>query len=284
MSVAPMLQRLSWAVVAALPFVPASGALCAQQPDGAVKTLPPVTVTASPTRGAVEKSYRKMLAGMDLFERMHGMAPAASLRFKLLPRQPGTDMDHIVLEILGDTVAIPVRVEADRTFTLPRDGAALAENAAVTPNRRRQSMTWRVDIRTPGLPPDTRRLGDLRLECLVGNEAGLVSNPSPLFGQLARALTSFVDYCSMDDTQYLFFADRPLFNVVMVNGARRESVPVDRLYAGASADPNLKADLPYCDCEVLVDRTYFLPLGDKSWPDDTLIEFEYMDDDVRAPA
>ena len=279
-----MLQRLSWFAVAALPFVPASNALCAQQPDGAVKTLPPVTVTASPTRGAVEKSYRKMLDGMDLFERRRGMAPAASLRFKLLPRQPGTDIDHIVLEILGDTVAIPVRVEADRTFTLARDGKALAENAAVTPNRRKQSMTWRVDIRTPGLPPDTRRLGDLRLECLVGNEAGLISNASPLFGQLARALTSFVDYCNLDDTEYLFFADRPLFNVVMVNGTRRESVPVDRLYAGASADLHLKADLPYCDCEVLVDRTYFLPLGDTSWPDDTLIEFEYMDDDVRAPA
>jgi hypothetical protein len=36
--------------------------------------------------------------------------------------------------------------------------------------------------------------------------------------------------------------------------------------------------LPYCDCEVLVDRTYYLPLGDTSWPDDTLVEFEYMDD------
>jgi hypothetical protein len=141
-----------------------------------------------------------------------------------------------------------------------------------------------VDIRTPGLPPNTRRLGDLRLECLVGNEAGLISNASPVFGQLARALTSFVDYCNLDDTEYLFFADRPLFSVVMVDGARKETIPVDRLYAGASATPNLKAELPYCDCEVLVDRTYFLPLGDKSWPDDTLIEFEYMDDNVPAPA
>ncbi|MBF8279701.1 MAG: hypothetical protein HW385_1133, partial [candidate division NC10 bacterium] len=32
-------------------------------------------------------------------------------------------------------------------------------------------------------------------------------------------------------------------------------------------------------------RTYFLPLGDRSWPDDTLIEFEYMDDkDARLAA
>ena len=126
------------------------GAAQAQPPDGAVKKLPPVTVTATTTRGAVQKSYRKMIAGMDLFERMHSLAPAASLRYKLLPRQPGTDMDRIELEVLGDTVAIPVRVAADHTFTLERDGKAAAENAAVTPNRHAQSMTWRVEIRTPG--------------------------------------------------------------------------------------------------------------------------------------
>ena len=277
MSAAPTLKRLSWVTAAAIAW--ACGAAHAQPQDGAVKKLPPVTVTATTTRGAVEKSYRKMIAGMDLFERMHSLAPAASLRYKLLPRQPGTDMDRIELEVLGDTVAIPVRVAADHTFTLERDSKAAAENAAVTPNRRAQSMTWRVDIRTPGLPPNTRRLGDMRLECLVGNEAGLISNPKPIIGHLARAFSSFVDYCNQEEPEYLFFADRPLFSVVMVNGLRRATLPVDRLYAGASAVADIKPDLPYCDCEVLLDRTYYLPLGDKTWPDDTLIEFEYMDDD-----
>ena len=219
MSAAPTLKRLPWVAVAASAWL--CGTAQAQPPDGAVKKLPPVTVTATTTRGAVEKSYRKMIAGMDLFERMHSLAPAASLRYKLLPRQPGTDMDRIDLEVLGDTVAIPVRVAADHTFTLERDSKAAAENAAVTPNRRAQSMTWRVEIRTPGLPPDARRLGDMRLECLVGNEAGLISNPRPLIGHLARAFTAFVDYCKQEKPEYLFFADRPLFSVVMVNGSRR---------------------------------------------------------------
>jgi len=284
MSTAPTLKTLPWVAVAAMQVAWVCGAAYAQQPDGAVKKLPPVTVTATATRGAVEKSYRKMVAGMDLFERMRSLAPAASLRYKLLPRQRETDMDRIELEILGDTVAIPVRVAADHTFTLERDSKAAAENAAVTPNRRAQSMTWRVEIRTPGLPPNTRRLGDLRLECLVGNEAGLISNPRPLIGHLARAFSSFVDYCSQEEPEYLFFADRPLFSVVMVNGSRRATLPVDRLYAGASAVSDIGADLPYCDCEVLLDRTYYLPLGDKSWPDDTLIEFEYMEDGNVAAA
>ena len=70
------------------------------------------------TRDPVDKSYRKMLKGMDLFEKKHGMAPDASLRYKLLPRQRDTNMDGIVLDIVGDTVTIPVPVASDRTFTL----------------------------------------------------------------------------------------------------------------------------------------------------------------------
>lgn len=77
---------------------------------------------------------------------------------------------------------------------------------------------------------------------------------------------------------YLNFAERPIFSVTLVAGARREVLPIDRLYAMASDDPGLKEDLPYCDCEMLVDRTYFLPLGDHSWPDDTRVELEFMDD------
>ena len=239
-------------------------------------TLPPVTATA--TRDPVEKSYRKMIRGMELFEKMRGLAPQSSLRFKLLPRRRDTNMDGIVLEILGDTVAIPVPVAHDHTFALERHQKALDEDASVTPNRRSRSMTWRTEIRTPGLPPDTRRLGDLRLECLVGLESDLISNMRPLFGWIVRFIVGTFDYCNRREPQYLFFAERAVFSVTLVSGPRREVLPVDRLYGGASADPAFKDDLPYCDCEVLLDRTYFLPLGDRSWPDDTLVVFEYMED------
>jgi hypothetical protein len=177
-----------------------------------------------------------------------------------------------------------VPLAADQTFTLARDQQALNEDAVVTPNRKAQSMTWRTEIRSPGLAPGTRRLGDLRLECEVGIEADLVSNNRTFIGRLAHLLTDTAAYCSRKDAHYLFFAERPLFSVALVAGTRREILAADKLYAGASTDPGLKDDLPYCDCEILVDRTYFLPLGDRSWPDDTLIEFEYMDDDNDTQA
>ena len=245
--------------------------------DKPVPALPTVTIVAKANRDPVEKSYRKMVRGMDLFDAERSLSPNGALRFKLLPRRLETDMKNIDMEVIGSTIAFPVALSLDNTFTLERNAKAFDENAQVIPNRKSQTMTWRSDIRTPGLPPNTQRLGDLRLECRVGMEAGLISNSSNLIGRITQALLDTPAYCDRKAPLYLFFADRPLFSVALVHGSRREVLSIDKLYASASDDPNLKSDLPYCDCEVLVDRTYVLPLGDKSWPDDTLVEFEYMD-------
>jgi hypothetical protein len=273
------MQSSRLAVPAAqLAIVLACGHVWAAEPPektAAPPVLPRVEVTA--VRDPVEKSYRKIVSGMDLFEQRHSLAPNAALRFKLLPRRRETNMQNIELAVVGEKVTIPVPVAADNTFALERSQQALAEDAVVTPDRKSRSMTWRADIRTPGLPPNTRRLGDLRLECLVGEEAGLISDFLPIIGALARLLSGS-DYCNQRDARYMFFAERPLFSITLVAGNRREVMPVDKLYAGISRNPMTASELSQCDCEVLVDRTYYAPLADRSWPDDTLLVFEYMDD------
>jgi hypothetical protein len=238
---------------------------------------PAITVTA--VRNPVDKSYRKMIRGMELFEELRALAPAAALRYKLLPRKPNTNMDEIELAVDANSFTIPVAVAPDRSFTLERNQKALDEDASVTSNRKALSMTWRAEVRTPGLPPDTRRLGDLRLECHVGMEADLVSNDRKyfLFRPPANSVLRQRGYCERGKSRYLYFAERPVYRVTLVSGARREVLPVEDLYAGLSRGEISKDELPYCDCEALLDRAYFLPLGDRSWPDDTLVEFEYMD-------
>jgi hypothetical protein len=136
-------------------------------------------------------------------------------------------------------------------------------------------MTWRTEIRSPGVPAGTRRLGDLRLECEVGMEADLVSNVRSL---LPNPLLRWLGFCSSRTSGYLFFTERPLFAVTLVDGTRRETQPVDDLYGGSTRQALTAEELARCDCEVLLDRSYFLPLGDRSWPDDTLVEFEYMEE------
>lgn len=256
----------------------------AQEAPPAATVVPPAqTVTVTSTRDPVDKSYRKMVRGMERFERQHDLAPKATLRFRLLPRTPKVDMNGITLRLVGDGITVPVPVAPDNTFTLPRNQQALREDAAVIANRKTTSMTWRAQVITPGLPPGsphgTRRLGDLRLECLVGVEAGLVSNSSPLFGWISDALTSPDQVCNSPDGNFLFFTERPVFSVTLRAGARTEILPFRFLYAGGEQTRDM---LEYCDCQVLLDRTYYAPIWDKTWPDDTLVSFEYMDDGAEA--
>ena len=84
--------------------------------DNSAPLLPSVTVTAKANPDPVEKSYRKMIRGMDLFEKQHAVSPNAALRFKLLPRRRETDMGNIELEILGSTVDFYVPVAPDSTL------------------------------------------------------------------------------------------------------------------------------------------------------------------------
>jgi hypothetical protein len=244
-------------------------------PPAAAVVPPAQTVTVTSTRDPVDKSYRKMVRGMERFEREHALAPQATLRFRLLPRTPQVDMHGITLRVVGDSVTVPVPVGPDNTFVLPRNQQALREDSAVLANRKTTSMTWRAQVVTPGLPPDTRRLGDLRLECLVGVEAGLVSNSSPLFGWIASALSSPEQVCNSADGNFLFFTERPVFSVTLRAGERSEILPFRFLYAGGEQARDM---LAYCDCQVLLDRTYYAPIWDKRWPDDTLVSFDYMDE------
>ena len=254
--------------------------LAAQDGRAGQAAAPIATVHVPYVRDPVDKSYRKMIKGMDRFARDRAYAPAATLRFRLLPRLPNANMEGITLRVAGDSITLPIRLAPDNSFTLERNEQALREDAAVVANRKSTSMTWRAWVQTPGLPEGTRRLGDLRLECRVGMDSGLISNTSPMFAWLTNALTDTEQVCSSEDGNYLFFAERPVFSVILRHGERSEALPFKLLYAGGNETPE---SLPYCDCQVLLDRSYYVPLWDKSWPDDTLVEFDYMEDPAGAP-
>ena len=241
-------------------------------------------LTVSGLRKPVDKSYRKMVKGMTLFEELRAMAPGASLRYRLWPRKPGTDMGGVTLAVVGDSFELPIPVAADRTFTLGRYAKALDEDASVRPNRKAGSMTWRVDIRTPGVPADQRRLGDLRLECRVGMEAELVSHYPSILDRVMERVLGAGSFCDQREPPYLFFADRPLFSVTLYAGARRRTLSAGELYAGLAHGRAPGEELSYCDCEALLAQAYYVPLGDRSWPDDTRVELEYMDGPSRVPA
>jgi hypothetical protein len=244
-------------------------------PAPAPATAPIPSVAVPNTRDPVDKSYRKMVRGMERYARGIALAPQSTLRFQLLPRLPTVKLDGVSLKVVGDRIALPVAMAPDHSFALERNQQALDEDAALVANRKTSSMTWRALVRSAGVPEGMRRLGDLRLECLVGMEAGLVSNNSAMFAWLSDMLADADKVCGSQEGNYLQFAPRPVFGVTLHAGARVETLPFRALYAGGTQTP---ATLPYCDCQVLLDRSYYAPVWDRSWPDDTLIGFEYMDE------
>jgi len=255
----------------------APGRAAAQTPAPAAPATtvapPAARVTVATTRDPVDKSYRKMIAGMDRFERLRALAPQATLRFQLLPRLPTTDLDGITLRVAGDSVSLPVTVAPDHTFTVPRDDRALAQDAALIASRKTSTLTWRAQVRSPGVPAGMRRLGDLRLECQVGVAAGLLSNNAQVFAWLGELFTDPDRVCGAPDGNYLFFAEQPVFGITLQHGARSAPLPFAMLYAGGTQTP---ATLPFCDCQVLLDRSFYAPIWDASWPDDTLLAFDDM--------
>ena len=272
----PVLARLSFTcarLFAAGAMLASCGVALAQTPVPA--PAPAIQTVRVPfVRDPVDTSYRKMIKGMERFVRERALAPAATLRFRLLPRLPNSRLDGVTLRVLGDNVSLPLQIDPDYSFVLPRNEQAVREDAAVIASRRSDSMTWRAWVQTPGLAAGTRRLGDLRLECKVGMDAGLISNSSPMFGWLSNALANTDQVCSNADGNYLFFAERPVFAVTLRHGARSEVLPFKMMYAGGD---QTRETLPFCDCQVLLERSYYAPLWDKSWPDDTVLEFDYMD-------
>ncbi|HEY0062329.1 MAG TPA: hypothetical protein VGC21_09430, partial [Telluria sp.] len=114
--------------------------------------------------------YRSVQAGLDSFDDNHQLAPAVgALRFRLKARESTLDKatDTVTLRIVGDSAPIPVAIDADGGFTIARNQSAYDENAELVMNRKRRQFMSIADIRTPGVPVNARRLGDLRLECLV---------------------------------------------------------------------------------------------------------------------
>ncbi|GJJ04469.1 hypothetical protein RugamoR64_50070 [Duganella rhizosphaerae] len=270
-------------LMAALGLARAAPAAQQASPPAASEAAKPVAtlgeVDVSALREVDEKPYDKIYKGMELFQRHHALAPAAALRFRLYPRVAPLDTAGLVVKLSGDKLDQTLPLDAQLGFSLPRDAAAAAEGAFVSTNRPAKSFAWRVDVRSPGVPANARRLGDLRLECKVDLMAADLAAgiKTPAFHLLVAA---GVDPCNNRGVSMLYFGERPVFGVALVAGKRRQELPAFALFGSKS--PDFVADM--LDWKLLRDRLYYIPLWDESWPDDTLVELTYVDDALNGPA
>ena len=146
-------------------LVKAEVPLDAQPCPGCLVELPAIEVseTAMPTKVA----YRNLLNGMDAFNEHRAYAPRAELRFLVQSQNPGKVLSGLTASIAGAELDMPLQIDKDGIFELPRLEGTTAKDSSVIVNRREGSIRLRPYVRSQNTTPERRRMGDLRLECEI---------------------------------------------------------------------------------------------------------------------
>jgi hypothetical protein len=220
-----------------------------------------------------KKTLGQLFKAQALFEKHRALAPAAPLMFKVYARTQAETTQALELGLMLPGGRQPLALDAQGRFAIDPAWRELDERIEVRSRLRDGRVTWRPDIRTPGVPDGERRLGDLRLQCRVGFGSG-VARGALLFGFLPFDTSD----CSDPDWSPSNFADRPVFAVTLVHGERRLTLS-SRLLHGLRDEGGPRYDWGYS----LRERMFRLPMGDASWPDDTRVVFEAMDDPPAPP-
>ncbi|MBC3812090.1 hypothetical protein [Undibacterium aquatile] len=205
------------------------------------------SVQISATRDPELKSYRQLLKGLNAYESHLAKAPGSVFRFQLIPQKSDVSLHDVGLRIVSDDSSIPIPVANDGGFTLPRDKKAETDNADLLTNQKKGSFRWRPEVRSAGLTANTRRLGDLRLECEIRWAVEYDELPF-LRRNMFRAAGG---PCHSSMITVIYFSPFKSSTVTLVSGERKMVL-------------TLLAD----------GLRYSPPLHEQSWNDDAVIVFE----------
>jgi len=225
----------------------------------------PDTVHVSTLRNPELRKYKAILAGLDSFEQHHALAPKIpELRFRVMPRQ-GTSLPaqpRVRIEGENDFV-LPLALDAANRFSVPRSEAALDAGGELVLNQKRSNYRIVPDVRSPDLPENVRRLGDLRLECKV--TVAIAKEEIPLFWVLTlNTVLLNRDWCN-------FFSDKERRAGFRFNVAA--PILAATLREGERSMP------------LKVGKEHFLvALSDTEWSDEALVELEFGTADAEPSA
>ena len=243
-------EKKCFSIIVALLIV--SHVVNAQTPQ----TLPPcpgcliqlpwveVSDTANPTHVA----YRNLLNGKVAFKEYRAYAPRAELRFVVQPQSPGEILSGLTVSIVGAEMNLPLQLDKDGIFELPRLEELTATGTTVVVNRREGTIRLRPSIHSQSAAVDGRRIGDLRLECEI---TWAMEKDELSF--LARGVLKLIGgLCGSSQSKVSFRVAKKLLGANLLLGDRKSVVPIDK--TGYAFSP---------------------PLHDRSWPDDAIIALEF---------
>jgi hypothetical protein len=236
----------------------ALGSLLLGGPAAAVPGVDePSTVHVNAVRNPELRKYKAIMAGLDTFTEYHRLAPAVrELKFHVRQATgrtvpPPTAPLRVRLEGDGNFI-LPLALDPDNLFTVPRSEEALDANSELVLNQKKRYYRIAPYVRTPGLPANVRRLGDLRLECRVMMAIG--KEEIPLFWVVTiNGILMTRDWCGFfNKAEYSmsFATEAPVVSAILVEGNRSAALKTG-------------------------DRSFSISLYEPSWSDDALVELTF---------
>jgi hypothetical protein len=221
----------------------------------------PGTVHINAMKNPELKSYRAIVAGLDKFDDLHALAPAVpQLRFQAEVRGKGEkspNPEPLVARIAADDFSIPLTLDQDLRFSVPRSRAAYDAKAELILNRKKHEARVEPYVRTPGLADDRYRMGDVRLDCQV--KIAIAKEEIPFWANgMINGFLLTTDWCSWfkgetpkgGNRVWSHKAGAALSSATLRDGAR--SVPLE-----------------------VEGKEFRLPIGDTSWSNDAMIELVF---------
>jgi len=244
------------------------GAVLLSSPAVAVPGIDePDIVRVNAVRNPELRKYKAIVAGLDTFDAHRALAPGVRrLEFRVrhaLGRTVPAPAQPLRIRLEGDDdFLLPIALDDARVFTVPRSEAALDARSELVLNQKRRDYRIEPYVRTPGLPDNVRRLGDLRLECKVMMSIG--KEEIPLVWVLAiNGILRTRDWCGFfDERDYRlsFTTDAPLMSAILSEGNRSAALETDG-------------------------RSFSIALNEPSWSDEALVELHYGEPGAdQAPA
>ncbi|MCW2318822.1 hypothetical protein M2322_004391 [Rhodoblastus acidophilus] len=197
-----------------------------------------------------ETAYARLRKAVEAFAENHALAPAATPKFLIasVGVKPSTALQ---LKMETRDRSIDVMIDKNGLFSLPPLENAEIETARLVLNQPRNAQKWAPFVRSPDMPKNHLRFGDLRMECEM--RWAFVKETFDFANR--TLLQSIGGPCHSAMVRVHYESPRPLAAVALVQGERRETLDA-RLISGDG-------------------RIFFPPISDTQWDDDALLELQF---------
>jgi hypothetical protein len=199
-------------------------------------------------------SYRAIVAGLDTFDDLHGLAPSVPKLLFAARRRGGAPLTGPLpsAKLSADDFTLDLPVNEAALFEVPRSRQAWDARAELIMGGKRNAVRVWPHVRTPGLADNQRRLGDLRLECRV--LVAVAKEEVPFYiTALVNTVLLTRDWCGFlkdQDRTWSASAEAELASATLHEGERRQALKVEG-------------------------KHFMVPLSDAGWSNDALIDLAF---------